>query len=237
MPDAFTALEADWDFFARSQRGATALRRWAAEDERYRQFASVSALRESFETREFVRERDELLADLIWRSPKDNSARLIVLAAIRPGLIRLARRIAAVLGREEASSVILSTAIDRLSIPYPRPPERAAARVLGDVWHKVWINRERERKHDAFWATPLDSELAERVPAEVRCDGAEDFLDLVEEAMRDERITEAGARLVVMHRVLGYTNVEIARMEGLQACTVRKRRREAEIEIAEIAVA
>jgi hypothetical protein len=237
MPDAFTALDADWRLFAGSPRAASALRQWAVEDDRYRRYPTIAELRGAFETRDRVHEREALLADLVSRSPHDAPARLVVLTAIRPGLVRLAGRIAPVVGWEEASSVLIAAAVDRLSVPYPRRLERAAARVLGDVWHQVWIRRERERKQDAVWGEVAAIESAANVPAPSTSDGTERFMELVEEARCDERVSPNGARLVVLHRILGYSNIEIARMEGLQACTIRKRRRQAEVEIAEIAVA
>ena len=237
MQDAFTALDVDWSTFVQSPHGARALRQWADDDDRYRQFSNVGALRESFEARDRVHEREALLADLVRRCPTEPAARLIVLAAIRPGLVRLANRIAPVLGWEEAASVMVAAALDRLSIPYSKPSERAAARLLGDIWHQVWLGRERARKEQAAWGHQDDLELAADTPADETVDANGEFLELVEHARRTERVSKTGARLVVMHRVLGYSNVEIARMEGLQPCTVRKRRREAEVEIAEIAVA
>lgn len=65
----------------------------------------------------------------------------------------------------------------------------------------------------------------------------DELLALVTEALDQGRISRRDARLVALHRVFGFTNIEVAELEGCRPCTVRKRRAAAEAAVAELAMA
>lgn len=111
----------------------------------------------------------------------------------------------------------------RLSIP---PTARVASRPIS--WATFGIQC--GLVDLAFVGSDFDGPGTER-------DEDEDVLSLVDQAVRRRRISQRDGRLVALHRVFGYTNVEIGRIEGNQPCTIRKRRLAAEAEIAALAVA
>lgn len=237
MKDALAALDADWNVYVESARAAGALARWQLEDNRYQAYRDVADLRQAFERRDAVDVRERLLADLVGRSPHDSDARLVVLSALRPGLVRLASRLTPAFGWEEAASVVVAVAVQRLSAPGRRlTTDRVSATVLGDIWHAAWAHRRREHRRESRWGERMPLEVAEAIPAH-EPDDPNELLCLLDEAVQRREIKARDARLVVLHRVLGYNNVEIAELVGFQPCTVRKRRRRAERTVAGLAVA
>lgn len=231
------ALDDDWLTFQRSPGNIAALARWSVEDPRYADFQDLESLRSYFERRDGVEAREALMADLLRRGPDDPVARRVLLAALAPGLRRLVRRAAAFWDAEEAESIVIAAAIDRFANRDITMPTRVSAGVLGSVWTTVWNRRLRERWEEDYWGGRADADAIDRL--EVRPDEAamNELVHLVDEAVRRGVVSERGARLMVLHWVHGYTNAELAELHGLQPCTIRKHRRDAELRLAEFAAA
>jgi hypothetical protein len=231
------ALDDDWLAFSTSSAAAEALARWEGEDARYSGFADLGALRSYFERRDEVEARERLMADLLRRAPGDPAARRVLLAALAPGLRRLSRRAAAFWDEDEAESIVVAAAVERLADRDATVPTRVSAGLLGSVWTTVWNRRRRERWEEAYWGGRADPEAVERI--ECRPDDAAlaQLIHLVDEAVRRGAVPERGARLMILHWVHGYSNAELAELHGLRPCTIRKHRRDAEQRLAEFAAA
>ena len=188
-----------------------------------------------FEQRHDTDERDTLLGDLLRRCPDDRSAQRVLLATLRPGLVRLSKRASAFWDPEEAESIVVAAALDRLANRTIAFPTHAAAGVLGSVWSAVWEQRRRERWEEDYWGRRAGTDALELVEAERHDTPSNRVLALVAEAVRRGAVPARGARLVILHWVHGYSNNEIAELDGLRPCTIRKHRRDAELRLAEFA--
>jgi DNA-directed RNA polymerase specialized sigma24 family protein len=62
-------------------------------------------------------------------------------------------------------------------------------------------------------------------------------VELVEDGVSSGTITPRGARLILLHRVLGIRTTDIAEAEGRRPCTVRKHRQQAEAALAGLELA
>lgn len=235
MPRLQQALDRDWQAFRASDEGARALARWAADDDRYRAFPNLGALRDHFDRRESLDARDALMADLLRRCPDDPAAQQVLLASLRPGLVRLTRRASVFWGAEEAESTVIAAAVERLTSRGSVIPERVAAGVLGRVWSSVWERRRRERLEEDYWGQRTDPDFLDEVAAAPPNLAIERVVHLVTEAVRQGVVPPRGARLLILHWVHGYSNRELAELDGLRPCTIRKHRRDAEIRLADFA--
>jgi len=235
MPHLQQALDDEWNAFRVSAGGASALASWAAQDPRYRDFRDLGELRQSFEERHDTDARDALLADLLHRCPEDRAAQRVLLATLRPGLVRLSKRASAFWEAEEAESIVVAAALDRLANRTITFPTHAAAGVLGSVWSAVWEQRRRERWEEDYWGRRAGDDALDLVEAERHDTPSNRVVALVAEAVRCGAVPARGARLVILHWVHGYSNNEIAELDGLRPCTIRKHRRDAELRLAEFA--
>lgn len=235
MPHLQQALDDEWETFRVSAGGARTLAGWSAQDPRYRNFRDLGELRQYFEQRNDTDARDALLADLLHRCPEDRAAQRVLLATLRPGLVRLSKRAAAFWEADEAESIVVAAALDRLANRTITFPTHAAAGVLGSVWSAVWEQRRRERWEEDYWGRRADTDALDLVEAERPDTPANRVVALVAEAVRRGAVPARGARLVILHWVHGYSNNEIAELDGLRPCTIRKHRRDAELRLAEFA--
>ena len=231
MPYLQQALDDDWETYRVSADAARALASWSAEDSRYRDFRNLTELRTFFERRLDTERRDALLADLLRRCPDDRQAQRLLLAALRPGLVKLSKRASAFWDHDEAESMVIAAAVERLANRTRTFPPHAAAGVLGSVWSAVWERRKRERWEEDYWGRRTDDAL-DLVEASHSEEPLARALGLVEEAVRSGAVPARGARLVLLHWIHGYSNTELATLEGLRPCTIRKHRRDAEQRLA-----
>lgn len=235
MPQLHRALDDDWEMFRFSEAGRRALARWSADDVRYRQFRDLGELRGYFERRDDLDARDALMADLLRRCPTEPAAQRVLLAALRPGLLRLTRRAAMFWGDEEAESIVVAAALERLSSRTSALPAHVASSVLGWVRSAVWERRIRERQEEEHWGRRSDPNALDEVEAVPPDRSVERVVEMVTEAVRQGVIQPRGARLVILHWVHGYSTRELAELDGLRPCTIRKHRRDAEIRLGEFA--
>jgi hypothetical protein len=235
--DLFSLLDGDWHAWRSRPAAARALVRWQAAEPALREVNTLVELLSVFENRTILDTRDEMLLALIALAPSDGDAHRAVLQLLRPGLLALATRATSWWGWEDASSAVIAAAVDRVS-RYPKHrARRVAANVLGDVWHTVWAQRQIEVRRQAGCDAPLGLDVAALIEDNPEPGQGDEVMALIEEAVRRRRITTHDGRLVALHRVAGYTNVEVGRIEGKQPCTIRKHRLAAEAEIAALAVA
>jgi DNA-directed RNA polymerase specialized sigma24 family protein len=238
-PDLFTLLDGEWAHWRRGPGPGSALRRWAETEPCLRRIPHLDALLAMFErcgSSTHVA-RDEALLAMVRLSPGDPDACRTLLHLLRAGLVNLTSRAARWWGWEEAASAVAAAALDRVNRYPMRRTDRVAANLLGDVWHSVWTLRQGELRHAAGRVDLVDVSDLHDVAADDEPGVGQELLALVGEAVSQGRISRRDARLVALHRVFGFTNVEVAGLEGCRPCTVRKRRVAAETAIAELAVA
>ncbi len=234
--DLFSLLDRDWLDWQRRPIASNALVRWHAAAPALARVGSIDELLAVFEDRNACDEHDALLVALMSLATVDADAQRAVLHILRSGLVALAVRARKWLEWDDASSAVIVAALDRI----PRYPahrsSRVAANLLGDIWHSVWAERQIELRHRAG-DHRVDVQEIDNLADSDEPRRGDELMTLIDEAVRRRRITPRDGRLVALHRVLGYTNVEVGRMEGKQPCTIRKRRLAAEAAITALAVA
>ena len=222
--DLFTLLDDDWRMWRQRPTTVHALARWQAAEPALRRVDSLDELLAVFEDRADLDTRDELLLALLSVARSDRDAHRAVLQIIRAGLVALAMRARPWWGWEDASSTVLVAALDRIARYPAHRTSRVAANLLGDIWHSVWAQRQIELRHRAGCDEQVGLETIDALAADDEPVRGEELMALIDEAVRRRRITPRDGRLVALHRVLGYSNVDVGRIEGKQPCTIRKRR-------------
>ncbi|HVT78717.1 MAG TPA: hypothetical protein VHD87_16880 [Acidimicrobiales bacterium] len=237
MTDLFTLLDRDWQTWSRRPAAQHAMARWHNAAPNLRSFTSVDELMAVFEDRSARDEHDDVLLALLAAARSDADARRAVVQILRAGLVALAVRARKWSDWAEASSAVVAAALDRIGRYPEHRTARVAANLLGDIWHSVWAERQIELRHRAGWTHRVDVEAIDTIGESDEAGRGEELMTLIDEAVHRRRITPRDARIVVLHRVLGYTNVEVGRIEGQRPCTIRKRRLAAEAAITKLAVA
>ncbi|MDP9389199.1 MAG: hypothetical protein M3Q48_15095 [Actinomycetota bacterium] len=238
MEDLFAALDEDWLRWFASPAAPAAFARWAAVEPDVASTAGMSELVQLFDRPGggTHQARDAVLLGLLRLARHDGDAHRTVLRILRAGLVNHATRARPWWGWDEAASAAVAAAVEQVRHYPMRRTGRVAANLLGDVWHAMWLVRQAERRHEALGAGTTVDELGD-VADRSEPPAAQQVLALVGEALDRGRISRRDARLVTLHRVFGYTNPEVATMEGCRPCTVRKRRAAAEAAILDLAVA
>lgn len=237
--ELFTVLDRDWAHWRAGPRPAPAFARWATKEPVLGQLPGLGVLLGMFERsgRATHADRDEVLLAMLRLAPADPDAYRTLLHLLRPGLMNLTSRAAQWWGWEEAGSTVMASAVDRVSRYPAHRTDRVAANLLGDIWHSVWAVRQAELRQEAAGIEVVELEAVQDLAADDEPGIGQELLALVGDAMRRGRISRRDARLVALHRVFGFTNVEVAGLEGCRPSTVRKRRVAAEAVIAELAAA
>lgn len=134
MPDVFTELERDWGAFSRSKAGAAALARWGLTESSLVAFDDLGCLAIAAQGGGVVDldHRDQLQFALLRCARHDRDARYTLLAILRPGLGRLARRSCAQWGFEETAAATVDLALEAI-IAYPEGRARPATCILRHV--------------------------------------------------------------------------------------------------------
>jgi hypothetical protein len=237
MADLFTLLDNDWRQWQRRRDASKALERWRSASPALNRMESVDELLAVFEDRDACDAHDELLLALLSVARVDADAHRAILQIARAGLVGLAKRARAWWDWDDASSAVIAAALDRITRYPSHRTSRVAANLLGDIWHSVWAERQIELRRRVGWGSRVDLNTIESLADRTEPARGEELMELIDEAVRLRRISSRDGRLVALHRVLGYTNVEVGRLEGKQACTIRKRRLAAEAAITALAVA
>lgn len=233
MPDLFSALDRDWAEFSGSLQGSQAIRRWRRSCPEFHGFADLPALVAALRCRAHPDARDRLLLELIRLAATDRDARRTVLQVLVPGLVSVARAYGQRWGREEADSMVVAAALDRIASYPSKRTARPAANIVRDVRHCLYVSRLREVALEAALGEPAAFEEAQGCDAMAPDPSAsEELLAVVSQAVGDGTISRRGARLIVLQRILGVRTADIARAEGNRPGTVRKHRLKAELALA-----
>lgn len=235
--DLFTLLDRDWQNWQRRSAASNALTRWQGSEPALARVGSVDELLTLFEDRAACDEHDRLLLALLSVARIDADAHRAVLHILRSGLVALATRASRWSEWDDASSAVIVASLDRIGRYPAHRTSRVAANLLGDIWHSVWSDRQIELRHRAGWDHRVDVQTIDTIADSNEPRRGEELMTLIDEAVQRRRITPYDGRIVALHRVLGYSNIAIGRIEGKQPCTIRKRRLAAEAAITKLAVA
>jgi DNA-directed RNA polymerase specialized sigma24 family protein len=238
VPDLFAALDRDWAEFSGSDQGSRAIRQWGRCCPELRDFADLPALVAALRCRSHPDARDRLLLVLVRLAATDRGARRAVLQVLVPGLVSVARAYGQRWGREEAESMVVAAALDRIANYPSKRTARPAANIVRDVRHSLYEARLREVALEAALGEPSALEEAQECEAmALEPSASEEVLDVVCHAVGDGTISPREGRLIVLHRVLGVRTADIASAEGRRPGTVRKHRLRAELALASAEVA
>ena len=233
MPNLLTTLDRQWAAFAVSPRGRRTLQRWQGVEPtlgRVDTLASLTAVARDIEGVD-LDGRDQIHLALLRLAATEDDARFAVLHLLHPALSSTARLYSDTWDHDEAVSMVVTAALERI-VRYPHGLPRPAASIVRWVRRAMWKEAERQRAlHGSLGRTVVLDEVLE-VPSEARVSSSDEVLDLVAQAVHAGVLDPAAARLVVLHRVMGVPTAAIADVEGYPPSTIRQRRSRAEASLA-----
>lgn len=225
--DVLGLLDQEWQSYKGSREARGGLRRWKECDESFDLIHDLDAV---VTTARGPRSEgsDEILLALLMMAPTDPVAARVALQAIVPGLGGVARTYRLRWGREETASMAVAAAYERvLRYSYHRPGS-PMGNLVRDVRHDLYELRLKEVAQDAALSkVRADHQSGERTSVDTE-PPAEELVSVLADAVGMGVIGRRQAQLIYRRRVLGVSTQTLAEAEGLQPCTIRKHRREAE---------
>jgi DNA-directed RNA polymerase specialized sigma24 family protein len=234
--DLFQNLDLDWANFERSRAGAQALGRWREEPD-MADVPSLGDLVEALGERRRPQRQDALMFALLRLSRHDRDARRAVLKALIPALVKITRSYSRAMNKEDAASVVVLAAMERMTNYTASRPGRPAANLVQDVRYTVHRACLREAPAPAGQPqlVPLkDTDLVGFEPAEPTA--SEDLLRLLQEAVKGGVLSGEGGRVILLTRIADVPAAALAEAEGLRPSSMRKRRERAEAALSEFAM-
>lgn len=239
MPDLLVKVSNEWRALGRSPGALGILERWRRREPSLADFESLDEVAVAAQGRDVddLDARDALQFALLRIAADDEDARLAMLHILGPGLIGVTRTYAPRWGWGETEAMVIAAALDRIAGFGSRPHARPAANIVLGVRHTLFKRRLQEvGRADVLGQQVLfDDDVLETGDGEVPA--ADELLYLVGEAVRTGRITERGARLIVLHRICDTPTRAVAENEGRDPASVRQYRNRAEAVLAEVAEA
>jgi hypothetical protein len=120
--DLFHKLDLDWASFEPSRAGARALARWRAEEPEMSDVSSLGGLVEELGDRLRPERQDALMSALLRQSREDTDAPRVVLRLLTPALVNVSRSYGRVMGNDDAASVTVLAAMERMTCYSPADP-------------------------------------------------------------------------------------------------------------------
>lgn len=217
-------LEREW--LALGRAVALRLPEWGAHEPVLARFHSADELIRFLHRPGSWSERDAVLAALLAHARVEPLAARVVLAALLPGLKRIAEQVILdARDREELWQLLLACAWERIRrYPLERRPSRIAANLLLDARRRALdaFTRERGQRTQpaSAPAAPPAAAAAEAADAEVEV--------LLARAVRAGALSREEARLVLETRIYGVSLASVATAHGVAYDALRIRRRRAE---------
>jgi len=233
MPDILTTLDNRWAEFALSPSGHRTLLRWQTTEPALRPLSTLDALTAAARDRagDDLDHRDEYHLALLRLAATDENARWALLHLLRPALSRIARLYSDTWDHDEATSLVVTAALDRI-VRYPQGLPRPAAVIVRWVRRALGKEAQRHRAHHRVLGQISVLDEAVAIPAWPQSSSSDELLELIGQACQEGVLDPSGARLVILHRVLGVPTADIANEEGYPASTIRQRRSRAESTLA-----
>ncbi len=235
--DLFHNLDLDWASFEPSRAGARALARWRAEEPEMSDVLSLGGLVEELGDRLRPERQDELMSALLRQSREDTDARRVILRVLTPALVKVSCSYGRVMGNDDAASLTVLAAMERMSSYTATRPGRPAANLMQDVRYTVYRASMRESAVPAG-KPPLvpieDVDLAR--PETVEPTASEQLLRLLAEAISGGRLTGDGGRVIILTRIADVPTATLAKADGVRPASIRKRRERAEAALGDFAM-
>lgn len=232
-------LAEEWMSLRQSKSARQALAEWG-KDPAFAGLADLDQVVSLIQRRGRPVESDRLLLALLRHAESDNVAARTVLQALMPGLKMLMLAYRRSGPSEEVATAVIEAAFERIRCyPCDRRPAKVAANLLNDTRQVLWRDGCRERRLRLVTEPLPDRNAGYPVQLNVsdRNSPTEELVALVDHAVREARLSPDGARLIVLTRVLDVPVERLAAETGRKAQTIRKRRRQAEAQLAAAAVA
>jgi DNA-directed RNA polymerase specialized sigma24 family protein len=227
IPTPFSRLVTDLAIRSRGREGRATLQRLSCAGVDLAGAASPLALACACHRPDRRAWAADTVSRLAALAPADETATLVVLVALGPGLLRLVRR----LGRagwpiEDASAVALAGALEALAGLGGHPVENAGRAVVAGTWARC---RNDLRRADRHAGRSIGGPEAERVLATLVAGDPELSVDSVlDRAVRAGVLGARQARLLYETRALGRPLCEVAAEWGVPAGALTSLRRRAE---------
>lgn len=217
----------DWLAYCSSPAANRALRRWQ-ERHAVPPVTGMDELLAAMQDRIDSDGRDRLVYRLVILGGADRDACRVVLQAVRPGLSRVASTYRAWWGWEEAASMVVAAAIERI-VTYPAcRVHRPAANIVADVQNRLHRARARQAREEQALGQRIAAEDLAHVAASTATSPSEELQEVVQDALETLRFSPAEAELVLAHRVRDVSTRSIAAEREQRPGTVTKHRRRAE---------
>ncbi len=232
MPDVLTAIDGRWRALAAGRDGHDTLTRWHHAEPALRPYAGLDDLaagaRAMSRAGAELDHRDDVQRAIYRLAKSDPDAQLAALWLVTPALRRAAGAYVGIWTFDEAASIAVTAALDRI-VRFPHETLRPAACTVR--WVRRALGREAmvaRRDRSEVRRTEIDNEPVDD-PA---CHPADELLDLIDGALRAGYLRPAGARLIIDHRIGGTRTTATAAELGCPAATLRQRRNRAEAQLA-----
>ena len=217
----FADLAAEWIAFGSAPTTVASLGRWRRFDQSLVDVSDLDDLLAGLRDSADLDARDARWRALLRLAGTDADARRVLLQAVVPGLVSVARRYARPWDRDDIASVVVVAALARIAAYPHHRPASPAANIVRDAQHDVHRLRVTEARERCALAASHASPSVER-PA------ADELVELVCDAVDGRQLSSHEARLIVEYRVFGISSREVGNRDGRRAATVRKARFRAE---------
>lgn len=225
----FMRLDAEWSEFYRRPECVERLRCWSEQDPILRPFPDLDQLIRYARTAGHPADSDDVLRCLVRRAGDDAIAARTLLQAVLYALVPMAVRFRPNRDDvEEIAAVVVAAAYDRIrTYPVARRPRHVAANIVLDTQQAVSRSLCRPRVVEHTMAD------IDRLPIETpRPSATEQVIELVSEALRNQRLCRADAQLIVLTRVFDVSVDDLAAEHGCLPHSLRRRRLRAESALA-----
>ncbi len=224
----FNELDLDWSRFARSGSARCSLQRWRRLEPVLASYDTAEALLAGLRSRKDLDHRDVVWFALLRIARTDTDARRVALFALWPGLNVVAQRYGRRWEYEDTAAEVIAAALERIAAYPMHRTSSPAANIVLDVRNRLHVLRGREEALSDVTGVTVGVDAAARVPTAERPDSAAELVELLRDGIEAGCVTRRGARLILLHRVLGTPTHEVASLEGRRAAAVRKARERAE---------
>jgi hypothetical protein len=218
--DPLMQLASSWRRGYAGRRLGAELRAWGVREPKLHRFGGDPERLFAFLRGEASADRDDVYCALLRLAKQEQSAGLVLLEALLPGLkASLGRTLVASGDRDELLALMLANAW-KLIVSYPveRRPSRVAANLLLDIRKHTLRQLPRQRHR----------QLAGDIPGVAANPAARDLELPLRRAVRAGSLTEAEAELILRTRVDRVSLPKLAAAQGVAYITLYQRRARAE---------
>ncbi len=233
----FDTLDRDWAAFEASRAGARVLASWKDKEGPFADLSSLDHLMDALCDRLHPERQDVLMFALLRLASSDEHARRVVLRAITPALVRLSGSYRRTLGEDDAASVVVLAAMERMTKYSACRGGRPAANLIQDVRYTAYRTAQRALDVRPGQLQPVPLKDAHLVAAQVpESTPTDDLVTVLAAAVSHGSLTVEAARVIFLTRVADVPTSELAAAAGVRPSSIRKRRERAEAALGDFAM-